>query len=81
MAVVYKEFKLNPAPYQLAESGEWELRVTITKHHDNRNETLQRTYSAKNTFKSKIEAEAHAIEFGKQIIDGEFHKHSIKDLL
>jgi hypothetical protein len=81
MAIEYEGFELSPAPYQLAESGEWELRVSITKHHDSRGETLQKTYTGKNTFKSKQEAEAHAIEFGKQIIDGKYPKFTIEDLL
>ncbi len=81
MAINYKDFELSSAPYQLAESDGWELRVVITKHHDSRGETLTKSFTGKNTFKSKEEAEAHAIEFGKQIIDGNFPEFTIEDLL
>lgn len=81
MAIEYEGFELSPVPCQLAESGEWELRVSITKHHDSRGETLLKTYTGKNTFKTKQEAGAHAIEFGKQIIDGKYPEFTIEDLL
>ena len=59
--VKYKGFEISPATYQLADSGEWELRVVITKHHDSRGETLEQSFTGKNTFKFKEEAEANAI--------------------
>lgn len=79
--IKYKGFEVSPAPYQLADSGEWTLDTVLTKHHDGRGETLTKKYSGKNTFKSEAEAKAHAIEFGKQIIDGKFPELTTDDLL
>lgn len=79
--VKYKGFEISPATYQLADSGEWELRVVITKHHDSRGETLEQSFTGKNTFKFKEEAEVNAIEFGKQIIDGKYSDLSVQGLL
>ena len=68
--VKYKEFELSPSPYQMKATGEWSVRVTITRHHDRRSETLEKQYSAKNTYPERNDAERHSIEFGKRIIDG-----------
>lgn len=77
----YKGFELSPASEQLQDTGEWSVRVTITKHHDSRGETLEKQYSANNTFKKKDDAEHHSIEYGKEIIDGKHKNVSVKDLL
>ena len=78
--VDYKGFEISPAPYQLRDSGEWELRVVIRRHHDARGETLEKPFTGKQTYKSKEEAEAHAIKLGKQIVDGHYPDFSIDDL-
>lgn len=79
--IQYKGFELTPSPHQLRETGEWTLQVTITKHHNARGETLEKQCSASNTFKKKEDAERHAIEFGKQIVDGQHDLLSVDDLL
>ena len=71
MAVPYKGFGLKPAPYHLTEPDQWEVRVYISRHHDDRGETLQHDFTDTHTCGSEKEAEAMAIEFGKRIIDGE----------
>lgn len=80
MSINYKGFVLSPASQQLSETEDWVLRITITKHHDSRGETLEKIYTGNNTFSSKAEAEVHSIEFGKQIIDGKFQDSSIDEL-
>jgi len=77
----YKGFELSPAPYQLHDTGKWEVRITITRHHDARGETLEKQFSASNTIETKEDAERHALEFGKQIINGEHETFSVDDLL
>ena len=64
----------------MRDTGEWTVRVTITKHHDIRGETLEKQVSASNTFKSQEGAERHAIEFGKEVIDGKHADVSVDDL-
>jgi hypothetical protein len=79
--IKYKGFEVSPASHQLRDSGEWTLDTVITKHHDSRGETLEKKYSGKNTFKTEAEANAHSIEFGKQIIDGKFPEFTTDYLL
>ena len=79
-ATLFSRHQLLPAPYQLADSGEWELRIVVTKHHDDRGETLQKPFTGKNTFKTREEAEIHAVEFGKQIIDGKYPEFTLIEL-
>lgn len=40
--VEYKGFELVPVPYQFAETSEWAVRVTITRHHDARGQSLEK---------------------------------------
>lgn len=79
--VKYKDFELSPSPYQMKATGEWSVRVTITKHHDSRGETLEKQYSATTTYPERVDAERHAIEFGKRIIDGLQPGMSVDELL
>ncbi|QBQ53080.1 CV_2116 domain-containing protein [Nitrosococcus wardiae] len=81
LATIYKGFELSPSPYQLRETGEWTVRVMITKHHDSRDESLVKPFSASNAFKERKDAESHAIQFGKEIIDGKHLNLSVDDLL
>jgi hypothetical protein len=79
--IEYKGFEVKASPYQLRDTGDWTVRVTITKHHDIRGETLEKQVTASNTFKSKVEAERHSIEYGKQVIDGKHVTVSVNDFL
>jgi hypothetical protein len=47
--VEYKGFELVPVPYQFAETSEWAVRVTITRHHDARGQSLEKTCIAPGT--------------------------------
>lgn len=76
----YNGFELSPAPYQLAETGLWGVRVVITRHHK-RGETLEKPYEAKDTCDTREEAEALAVAFGQKIIDGECPGLSVDELL
>ena len=40
--VRYKGFELAPVPYQLAETSEWAVQVTITRHHDVRGHSIEK---------------------------------------
>ncbi len=76
----YAGYEVESSTQQLAKSGEWTLRVSITKHRDSQGVTNQRFYSAANTFLSREEADIESIEFGKKIIDGEVSDCDINGL-
>lgn len=79
--IKYKGFEISPAPYKLKESDAWIPSVSLIKHHDDRGETLAKTFSGRNTYKTESEAKTHAIELGKQIIDGKYPDIVTTDLL
>ena len=76
----YKEFELRPVPYQLADTGEWVVRVSIIRHHDARHESLEKSVNASNRAASRGEAEKLSIEFGKDVVDGKYPAVSLADL-
>lgn len=76
--VAYKEFEIKASPHQLAESGEWSLNIYITHHKGG--ETLEKNFSAANTFKTREEAISHCYNFGRQIIDGQAPGCTVADL-
>lgn len=63
---------------QLKESEEWTTSVYIVKHHNGHSN--RKKYTARNTFKTKEEAENYCIIFAKQIIDGVNQDLSVEDL-
>lgn len=73
---VYKGYEIVPAPEQL-ESGEWTIRVYIIL--DRRDETVRTFYTANGTADSEKEAIKRSIEFGKQIIDGNFPEFTLPE--
>lgn len=76
--IAYKEFEIKASPYQLVESGNWSLKIYITHHKAD--ETLEKSFSAAATFKTRDEAIPHCHNFGKRIIDGEVPGCTIADL-
>ena len=78
--VEYKGFIINPAPYQLTESGPWTLSLTITRHRDSEGETREKNFSTSDAYDSKEEAIQHSINFAKRIIDGEVKSCTVTDL-
>ena len=81
MEIKYKGFELSSASLHLTDFDSWTPSVSIMKHHDARHETLECTYRASNTFKTKEEADKHSINYGKEIIDGKHQSVSIEGLL
>jgi len=76
----HEGFEISPATQQLSNSGECTLRVSIVKHRDSQGVANQQLFDGKNTFQTKEEAEQHAIEFGKRIINGEQQGLNINNL-
>jgi predicted nucleic acid-binding protein len=77
-SVPYKCYLIQAAPYQLADSGEWTINISIW--HDTGSAVNIRNFSAANTFNKKEEAIQHCIIFGRQIIDGKFEDCTVTDL-
>ena len=76
--VFYKGYRIQAAPYKLADSGEFTVNISIW--HGTGGAVNIRNFSAANTFKTKEEAIQHCINFGRQIIDGKFEDCTVADL-
>lgn len=79
-AVKYKDFELSPHPYQFQDTGEWIAGVIITKQNGGRSETREKQFFSSNTFREKTIADRHAIQFGKEVIDGKHANLSVDSL-
>ncbi len=76
--MMYKGYEIRPAPLQLADSGEWQVHLTIAVERGG--ERIERPFSAGNTYKSKEKAVQHCTIFGMQIIDGHAEGCTVADL-
>ena len=79
-AVEYKDFELLPCPYQLRDTGEWIVRVTIAKKNDGRGEIRKKQFCSSIIVTKKTHADHHAIRFGKEVIDGKHPNASVNNL-
>jgi hypothetical protein len=77
-SIVYKGYKIMPAPHELRDTGEWTINLYIAIEKGN--ERVERGFNAANTYKNKNEAIQHCINFGKQIIDGQVKNCTVVDL-
>lgn len=76
--IQYKGFEIPASPYQLADSGKWQVNLYIFRHREG--ESRSRKFSAGNSYKTREEAMANCFQFGKQIIDGQSGDCSVVDL-
>ncbi|HQU29298.1 MAG TPA: HlyU family transcriptional regulator [Nitrospirales bacterium] len=74
----YKGYEIKPVPYQLADSGEWTVKIRIFP--DCGDERRSREFSLAKYFKGRDEAVAHCFNFGKQIIDGKIENCTVDGL-
>ncbi len=74
----YKAYEIQAAPYQLPDSGEWEINIRI--FHDRGDEMRSRQFSSANSFKARNEAVACCFSFGKQVIDGKIECCTVEGL-
>lgn len=63
----YRGCGIQTAPFQLADSGKWEVNIRIFRDHGD--EKGSREFSSANSFKARDEAVACCFYLGKQIID------------
>lgn len=68
MQTSYKNYFLSSESYQLHDNKKWKVAVMIAKTK-NDPATVQ-TFETNNTFDTEEEANVHAIQYGKEIIDG-----------
>ena len=74
----YKGFEIAATPYQLKENWHWTIHINIWKHSGYK--SIEREFSAANTFEKKEDAIKHCLNFGKQIIDGQLKGCTVEDL-
>jgi len=74
----YKDHEIHAAPYQLADTSEWEICIHI--FHDHGDQMGSRKFSTGNSFKTRDEAVAHCLNFGRQIIDGKIENCTVNGL-
>jgi hypothetical protein len=79
-AVAYKDFQLLPCPHQFESTGEWIVRVTIAKQNDSSGEIRKRQFCSSKIFQQKWDAVHHAIQFGKEVIDGKHMNLTVENL-
>ncbi|TKB63528.1 MAG: hypothetical protein E8D48_04480 [Nitrospira sp.] len=76
--IQYKGFEIQAAPYQLDDSGEWQVNLHIFRHREH--ESRSRKFSAGSSYKTREEAMANCFQFGKQIIDGQLPTCTVADM-
>ena len=62
------------------ETGCWKTNITITKHRDARNETLEKRFGSVFHYAFQEDAIQYCINFGKLIIDDELRGLNIKEM-
>ncbi len=75
--VTHRGYRIHPTPKQL-QTGEWTLEGFIARDHDGK--VHEQVYSTRNTFKTRDEAVAWAIQFGQDVIDGKVPGLSVSAL-
>jgi hypothetical protein len=79
-AVKYKAFTLLPCPHRLIDTSDWLVGVVITKQNGSGGTTRERRFFSNRVFNEKSNATCHAIQFGKEIIDGKHANLSVSNL-
>ena len=79
-AVEYKDFELLPRPYQFMDTKDWLVSVIIAKQNGSRGETREKRFFSNKIFNEKRDADRHAIQFGKEVIDGKHANLSVINL-
>lgn len=77
---LYKGFEVAPYPYQLTKGGCWVARVAVTRPATPQSCALVRAYTDDASFPNKEDAEARALELGKQIVDGNHPRFSLGEM-
>ena len=76
--VEYHGYKIQSAPYPLANGETWRLRIFISLE-DHRG-VRTREFSSDVVYATKQEADTHGIAFGQRLIDGKVEGRSVMDM-
>ncbi len=76
--IEYEGYTIQAAPYQLAESLEWEINIYIER--DQSDGVSSRHFRALDSYPTRDEAVKHCLQFGQLIIDGHINDCSVEDL-
>jgi hypothetical protein len=79
-AIKYKTFTLSPCPHRLIDTRDWLVGVVITKQNGSGSATREKRFFSNKVFNEKSNANFHAIQFGKEIIDGKHANLSVSNL-
>ena len=71
----YKSYNIRSTPFQLVDSKQWTLSITIDWEHDG--QVTARPFSTGNTFRTETEADLHGIVYDQRIIDGKVQGFSV----
>ena len=70
MRISYKNYGLESSSYQLQESKKWKARINIIARDKNGKMPIHPFTDHNKLFNTKEEADAYALTFGKELIDG-----------
>ncbi len=76
--VEYQGYKIQSAPYPLADGQTWRLRIFISL--DDHRVARTREFSSDVVYATKQEADTHGIAFGQRLIDGKVKGQSVMDM-
>jgi len=76
--VEYQGYKIQSAPYPLANGETWRLRIFIALE-DHRG-VRTREFSSDVVYATEQEADTHGIAFGQRLIDGKVEGQSVMDM-
>ena len=75
--MTYKGYRIDAAPYLMAGSVHWRMKVQISKTMTEGE--AGKSFFAQNTFGTRNEAARHCFDFGKEIIDGRYAKITLEE--
>ena len=67
-SVIYQRYTISSVPMQNTETGQWQLRISISVEQDGATESIP--YWMPLEYATEAEADMHGITFDQRIIDG-----------
>jgi hypothetical protein len=67
-SLIYQRYTISSVPTQNTETGQWQLRISISLEEDGATESIP--YWMPLEYATEAEADIHGITFGQRIIDG-----------
>jgi hypothetical protein len=76
--IFYKGYLITVTPDQLADNHKWTTHVVISR--DRGHSVTMKPFHASNIFDTKEQAIEHSLNFGIQIVDGQYKNCSLDDV-